>query len=331
MNNQETSIAANRKVWKNAVAEVLQKFHKPGIQYEIEPGITVDPLYSLDNAIDPIALPIAHIPQYPEVILHIPSGNITIMQRDFKDLALDKLHICLDTLEDIKAINVFKANEVRFQLQYEDADLVSLIHPAIRSNASAEYNSSAFDIPLNGRIFLQLTPKNPSDHLKEIILYLLELSEVEYEDQRGLYLMVEIGLNYAVEIAKLRALHLLIDHLWNQEDFNLSHQPKPKVQALCIVHQNDPGLREKGLIEMTTKCMAASAGMVHSLVLGPHSLDYSHPDLLSGYAMIPRILQHECDWFRTPDPMAGSYWIEHVTARMAETVWDKIGKAKRGN
>lgn len=331
MNNEEISVTANRKDWKNAVKVVLQKLGVPGIQYEIEPGITVDPLYSADDAIDPIALPIAHIPQPPEVILYITSGNISILQKDLKNLALDKMHFCLNSTQDIQEIDAFKIDQVRYQLQFDHANLTEVINPTLRSNASAEFNSTALDVPLNGRSFLERSPKHPSDYLSEIILYLLELSEIGFDDHRGLFLLVEIGSNYAVEIAKLRALHLLIDHLWSQKEFNLSHQPKPKVQALCSVHRNDPDLREKGLIEMTTKCMAASAGMVHGLVLGPHPADYAHPDLLSGYAMIPRILQHESDWFRTRDPMAGSYWIEHVTERLAKTAWGKTGKVKRGN
>lgn len=331
MNTEESSIAANRKAWENAVSSVLQKLNLPDIQCEIEPGIIVDPIYSADNAPDPIVLPVDHIPQPPEVILSMPSGALSQIKEDLTDLALDKIHVSLQSLEDIQEMNVFNSDAMPYQLQLGDPQLISHLSSAQRSEAEALFSASPVEDRMNGLIFIRNSVATPSDQLKEIILTLIEIAGRDSYDHREIHLLVEIGPNYTLEIARLRALHLLIDHLWRQKNFKLSHQPKPNVQALCKVQEDDGGLREKGLIEMTTKCMAATAGMVHGLVLEPQSQDFSYPDQIYGYCMIPRILQHESDWFKTVDPMAGSYWIECVTAKLAEKAWAKIGKAKRGN
>ncbi len=331
MNIEERSISANRKAWENAVSGVLRKLDRPGIQCEVEPGMTVDPLYSSDNAPDPIALPVDHIPQPPEVLLSIPSDHLHRIKQDLKDLALDKIHITFHTNEDVQEMEAFNFDNLPYQIQFGDVGLISGISPILLSGASAAFIASAFESSTNGRAFHHDSNTSPSDQLKEIILDLIELANKGFRDTRGLYLLIEIGLNYPVEIAKLRALHILLDHLWSQKDFDLGNQSKPAVQALCVVAETEAGLPEKGLIEMTTKCMAASAGVVHGIVLAPSYLDYSHSDLLYGHSMIPRILQHESDWYRTKDPMVGSYWIEKVTRRLAETAWAKVGKAKRGN
>ena len=142
-----------------------------------------------------------------------------------------------------------------------------------------------------------------------------------------------IGMNFFMEIAKLRAARLL----WarTMAEFN----PKKPMSSALRTHCQTSGvsLTEKdpynNVIRTTIEAMAAVLGGTQSL--HTNALDEAIALPTDFSARIARntqlIIQHESGVNRVVDPLGGSYYIESLTNSLAEHAWnlmqevDKMG------
>jgi methylmalonyl-CoA mutase len=135
-----------------------------------------------------------------------------------------------------------------------------------------------------------------------------------------------IGMNYAMEIAKLRAARLLWAKLVKQFD-----PGNPKSMSLRT-HSQTSGWSltaqdvYNNVIRTCIEAMAATAG--HTQSLHTNALDEALALPTDFSARIARntqlFLQQESGTTRVIDPWGGSYYIERLTRQLAERAWTHI-------
>ena len=132
-----------------------------------------------------------------------------------------------------------------------------------------------------------------------------------------------IGNNYFMEIAKLRAARLL----WAQ--IVKAYKPECDCSAKMIAHSEtnrynktiyDPYVN---MLRTQTEAMSAALGGAHSITVLPFNAVYEEPTEFS--ERIARnqqaLLKEESYLDKIADPSAGSYYIENLTASLAEQAW----------
>lgn len=132
-----------------------------------------------------------------------------------------------------------------------------------------------------------------------------------------------IGNNYFMEIAKLRAARLL----WAQ--IVKAYRPECENSAKLIAHCEtnrynltvyDPNVN---MLRTQTEAMSAALGGAHSITVLPFNTIYEEPNNLS--ERIARnqqiLLKEEAYLDKIVDPSAGSYYIENLTASLADEAW----------
>lgn len=131
------------------------------------------------------------------------------------------------------------------------------------------------------------------------------------------------GSNYFMEIAKLRAARLLWAKIVEQ------HKPTNEAAAAMHIHVTtanwnktiyDPNVN---MLRTTTEAMSAAIGGADLITVLPYDINFKEPDEFS--TRIARnqqiILKEESSLEKVIDPAAGSYYIESLTASMADAAW----------
>ena len=135
-----------------------------------------------------------------------------------------------------------------------------------------------------------------------------------------------VGMNFFMEVAKLRAARLLWTRLMSQFD---PQDPR----SLCLrTHCQTSGWSltaqdpYNNVIRTCVEAMAATQGHTQSLHTNAFDEALALPSDFS--ARIARntqlFLQHESGVTRTVDPWGGSYHVERLTKLLAERAWDHI-------
>ncbi len=135
-----------------------------------------------------------------------------------------------------------------------------------------------------------------------------------------------IGMNYYMEIAKLRAARLLWAKLVKQ--FNPKNQKSLSLRTHC--QTSGWSLTAQDVYNNVTRtcieAMAATQGQTQSLHTNAFDEALALPSDFS--ARIARntqlFLQQETDTCITVDPWGGSYFLESLTAQLAEKAWNHI-------
>ncbi|MFQ5622534.1 MAG: methylmalonyl-CoA mutase family protein, partial [Paracoccaceae bacterium] len=135
-----------------------------------------------------------------------------------------------------------------------------------------------------------------------------------------------IGMNFFMEAAKLRAARLL----WSR--IMAEFAPKKPQSSMLRTHCQTSGvsLQEQdpynNIVRTAYEAMAAALGGTQSLHTNSFDEAIALPTEFS--ARIARntqlVLQHETGITRVVDPLAGSYYVEKLTAEMAEEAWKII-------
>ncbi|MCM1531149.1 MAG: acyl-CoA mutase large subunit family protein [Bacteroides sp.] len=136
-------------------------------------------------------------------------------------------------------------------------------------------------------------------------------------------LTLGIGSNYFMETAKLRAARLLWAYMMQE------FKPAQESSKVAFIHAEvstwnksvyDPYVN---LLRSATEAMSAAIGGADSIYVNDFSEAFRDSDEFS--ARIARnqqiILKEESFFNRIVDPAAGSYYIENLTANMAEQAW----------
>lgn len=132
-----------------------------------------------------------------------------------------------------------------------------------------------------------------------------------------------MGTDFFMEIAKVRALRLLWSDL-------LAAAGSPEVAASAKVHARtsrrtqtklDPHVN---MLRVTTQAMSAVMGGVDSLHISPFDELDSLPDEFSRRIArnVQLVLSHESHFDQVTDPAGGSWYVEKLTAELAEKTWE---------
>ncbi|CAN7610766.1 methylmalonyl-CoA mutase [Rhizobium sp. LjRoot254] len=135
-----------------------------------------------------------------------------------------------------------------------------------------------------------------------------------------------IGMNFFMEAAKLRAARLLWSRI--MEEF----QPRKASSSMLRTHCQTSGvsLQEQdpynNIVRTAYEALSAALGGTQSLHTNSFDEAIALPTEFS--ARIARntqlILQHETGVTKVVDPLAGSYYVESLTAELAEKAWALI-------
>ena len=132
-----------------------------------------------------------------------------------------------------------------------------------------------------------------------------------------------IGSDYFMEMAKLRAARILwsiVADAYQAEDNNSFRMEIHSVTKLWNDTVSDPYIN---MLRTQTEAMSAVLGGTDSLTVNPFDAGYTVPDEFSErIARNQQLILKEEAWFdKVADPSAGSYYIENLTALLAENSW----------
>jgi len=151
---------------------------------------------------------------------------------------------------------------------------------------------------------------------------------IEMLEQQGLAtekIITQIALHLAVsgdyffEIAKLRAIRPVLA--------SILHCYTPMAPYVPILSSNavwSKSLYDStvNMLRNTTEAMSAILGSCDAILVNPHDSTYKTPDEFSHRIAlnVSNLLKEEAYFDKVADPVAGSYYIETITAKLAERI-----------
>ncbi len=152
--------------------------------------------------------------------------------------------------------------------------------------------------------------------------YTLKGFNIDEVAKKMVFLFAVSG-NYFMEIAKLRAARLLWAKIVEQYDPETADSAKMYIHSMTANWNKtiyDPYVN---MLRTTTEAMSAAIGGADIITVLPFDMNYQEPDEFS--LRIARnqqiILKEEANLDKVIDPSAGSYYIESLTASIAEAAW----------
>lgn len=132
-----------------------------------------------------------------------------------------------------------------------------------------------------------------------------------------------VGGNYFMEIAKFRAARLLWAKIVEAYNPSCLCAAKMKIHAETSTYNKTIYDAHVNMLRTQTEAMSATLGGVDSLTVLPFDATYKESDEFS--ERIARnqqlLLKEESNFDKVIDPAAGSYYIENLTAMIAEQAW----------
>lgn len=132
-----------------------------------------------------------------------------------------------------------------------------------------------------------------------------------------LMLHLAIGGDYFFEIAKLRAVRVLLKSILDLYGSDAETIPILASNALWSKSFYDPNVN---LLRNTTEAMSAVLGGCDALLVEPHDASFGEPTLFSQRIAlnVSNLLKEEAYFDKVVDPAAGCYYIESLTAMLAD-------------
>lgn len=156
--------------------------------------------------------------------------------------------------------------------------------------------------------------------------YLVKLMEAGLSIEQAanaIWFRMAVSSNYFMEIAKFRAARMLWANIVNAYAPKCACAPKMQVAAVTScwnITAYDPYVN---MLRGTTEAMSAAIAGVHSLEVVPFDAAFELPtDFAERIARNEQLLlKHESHFDTVCDPAGGSYYIENLTASIAEQAW----------
>ncbi len=132
-----------------------------------------------------------------------------------------------------------------------------------------------------------------------------------------------VGTNYFMEIAKLRAARLLWANI--MKPYNPKRGCSSKLRAHIRTSAWNQTVYDPyvNMLRGTTEAMSAAIGGVDSIEVLPFDHAYEKPTEFSSRIArnVQLLLKEESHFDQVTDPAAGSYYIEELTASIAQEAW----------
>ncbi|MDR3688673.1 MAG: methylmalonyl-CoA mutase family protein [Fimbriimonas sp.] len=129
-----------------------------------------------------------------------------------------------------------------------------------------------------------------------------------------------VGTNYFLEIAKLRALKLLVENVL--ATFGIQGV-RPKFHSITTSTNKTLFDPFNNLLRATVEAMASTVGGVDSLSVAAYDQGYGAPEEFSEHLTrnTEALLLEEAYMGRVADPLGGSYAVEKLTQEYADKAW----------
>ena len=156
--------------------------------------------------------------------------------------------------------------------------------------------------------------------------YLVRLMEAGLSADRAARIIrfsMAVSSNYFMEIAKFRAARLLWANIVE------GYKPEKDCSAKMFTHAVTSRWNQTvydpytNMLRGTTEAMSATIAGVHSLEVLPFDASFETPTDFSRRIArnVQLLLKHESHFDQVSDPSGGSYYIETLTASIAEEAW----------
>ncbi len=176
--------------------------------------------------------------------------------------------------------------------------------------------------PLYRSLAINLKPSDEGSAVQVLTDLLIKsdqlFQKIEAHHINGVYMTLEIGNNYFIEIAKIRAARLV----WA----NLLNAYKIPPEALVIDAYIAPTAYDENantnMIRSMTIALSAVIGGIDRLTVLPAQKEPEHAKRIA--RNVQHLLKMESYLHRVIDPAAGSFYIEKLTNLLAEEAWNRF-------
>lgn len=135
-----------------------------------------------------------------------------------------------------------------------------------------------------------------------------------------------VGSNYFMEIAKFRAARILWANV--TKEYGVNNEESQKIVVHAVTSQWNMTLYDSyvNMLRATTEAMSAALSGVDSIEVLPFDYAFREPSEFSNRIArnIQIILKDESYFNSIVDPAAGSYYLESLTASVAENSWNLL-------
>lgn len=140
---------------------------------------------------------------------------------------------------------------------------------------------------------------------------------------RNVQLQLAVGTNYFFEIAKLRAVRLLWANVLQAYGLAPGLAAALRIQSETSRWYQTTFDPHSNLLRATTEAMAAVIGGCDSLVVRPFDITIQPENAFAERLArnVSLILREEAHLHQISDPAAGSYYLETLTAQLADEAW----------
>ena len=315
--------------WQQVEKELSNQRNATDLDWLMDDGITVPLNTGVKSGYTPITWQPTFDWKIVEKYHEIPSIH---QVEDLQNFEIDELIIQLTELHQL----------TKLQSNWPaSASKISLEMPANLAKHAAEIKLKGPDfvrfLPFSDQVihvlstsdisyswyYSESTPDaSPIQSLEQIFSQILKhLSHLDgYPAGGRIYLPIQD--NYLTEIAKIRALKILLLNCWKA--CHLPFDTIPQIYA-CLTPDPEADL-PTNLIASTCRAMASVVGGVDAMYfdLAP-SVPYAY-EFRRLSRNIQYILKHESNFNHRIDPVCGSYNLEYMTEVIAKKVWNKMGE-----
>jgi len=189
-----------------------------------------------------------------------------------------------------------------------------------------------------GKLKYQIQPTDPNETVSEQVAnVLLQTSKLLEAATKTIpaarfFETVEwgcsVGDSFFMEIARFRATRILLHQMAQLSEAGTVAPQEIRLHAFTTLANDseaeaDPYLN---LLSNTSQAMAAVMGGCDGLTVLPHDKGYTTNDLFAPRIArnVSNILKEEAFLDKVADPAAGSYYIEALTDKVAQTAWERF-------
>ncbi|NND08239.1 MAG: hypothetical protein HKN87_17820 [Saprospiraceae bacterium] len=136
----------------------------------------------------------------------------------------------------------------------------------------------------------------------------------------GITIKIYMSEAFLANIAKIRALKLLIMHVWNLYDLTSVGLPN----LIAVAHESKGLNADRGLISLMVQSSSAVIAGIDGLIIIPPPSTNRNTTWARRVMSIHHLLKMEGNLDHVVDPLAGSYFIEHFTGSIVQYVWSQF-------
>ncbi|MGW8121634.1 methylmalonyl-CoA mutase family protein [Roseivirga echinicomitans] len=337
--------------WQNQIIEELKGKPIEKLNWKIA-GVEGKPFYTADDLPNP--LPQLQVPNHQAEALGIRNWvNYQVIDVVAEKEANEKALLALNSgatgiIFQLKTIPNFDLLlkdvlinycHIGFKIEHQAQQLLSSFESFVKAKEVDEKGVRGFlhageeqflsKLP-NFKIFIS-EEKNENTHLGLALLLAKTIDVIDQNTNKAaeaqawlkqFQFNLNVGESYFIEIARHRALRILVGQLANAYGFDLALNDIEISSSSG--HWNEPTKDEYNyLLRATTEAMTAIIGGANAVIIQPfHHLFPKNTAQGERIARnISTILKDESYLDKTLDPSAGSYYIESLTAQLVEKSW----------